>query len=52
MSSTRDKIRQFISTATAMVGSLAIDFFLYRFARRRLSADLRQYAAVAQGRGG
>ena len=43
---------QFISTATAMVGSLAIDFFLYRFARRRLSADLRQYAAVAQGRGG
>ena len=35
---------QFISSAIATIGSLAVDWWLYRFARRKLSADLRPRA--------
>ena len=40
---------QFVSGSVAIVGSLTIDFFLYRFARRRLCADLGRHGTVAQG---
>ena len=43
---------QFISSAIATIGSLAIDWWLYLYARRRLFSELRLHAAVAQGRGG
>ena len=38
---------QFISSAIATIGSLAIDWWLYTYARRRLFSELRVRAAAA-----
>jgi hypothetical protein len=43
---------QFISSAIATIGSLAIDWWLFTYARHRLFAELRVRASTTQGRGG
>lgn len=43
---------QAIGGAVTILGSLVIDWCLFRYAHRRLSSELRLRAAAAQGRGG